>query len=252
MFGSYFKPLALASALALSAGAASATTVTLSNQSASPSWDAVFNDNGYRTGTIVPGGSAAAGGFDVEVTSGDLGIAHLGTEFTAWCLDIAHRLSLPSLYQVTSTPFAGAPLSSQQRNDILRLFNTGYDATRLGTTTSGRDYSAGFQLALWEIVNESSTGGYSLLGGTFSATGFSGAIALANSLLGNLAVTPTGNWRLVFLQSQDGSDYNQTQDSQNLVTVAPVPLPAAGAMLILALAGLGIAGQRTAARRRVS
>jgi hypothetical protein len=150
----------------------------------------------------TPGGSVAAGGFAVEVASGDLGIAHLADAFTAFCLDIGHNLSLPSSYEATTTPFAGSTLSSAQRGAIRALFNTGYNPAQLGDA----NYSAGFQLALWEIVNETS-GTYALGGGAFSATGFVGAISVANALLGNLgATTPTGNWRVVYLQSLDGPD----------------------------------------------
>ncbi len=135
-----FRPLALTAAFLLAAGVASATPVTLGTQGSN-----VFGTNGYRTGTITPGGGVAAGGFAVEVTSGDLGIAHLADAFTAFCLDIGHRLSLPSSYQVTTTPFAGSPLSSAQQGAIRALFNTGYNPALLGTA----NFSAGFQLALW-------------------------------------------------------------------------------------------------------
>jgi hypothetical protein len=49
------------------------------------------------------------------------------------------------------------------------------------------------------------------------------------------------------LQSLDGGDSNDVQDSQNLVTVAAVPLPAAGLLLLAALAGLGVASRRSRA-----
>lgn len=240
MLRSLLKPLALVSALALSGGMASA--VTLEQQGSS-----IFGNNGSRNGTITPGGSVAAGGFDVQVKdgTGSLGVAYLDTAFTAWCLDIGRRLALPSSYQVTATPFSPVALTSQQRGDIRRLFNTGYSESSLGTSANGKNYSAGFQLALWEIVNE--TGAYDLTGGSFSATGFNGAIAVANNLLGNLGnPNPPGNFRIVYLQSQD-ADGGGMRDSQNLVTVAAVPLPAAGVLLVLALGALGVAGRRRAA-----
>lgn len=45
-------------------------------------------------------------------------------------------------------------------------------------------------------------------------------------------------WNLTFLESQD------TPTRQNLVTVTPVPVPAAAGLMLLALGGLAAVGRR--------
>ncbi|MFN6978852.1 MAG: VPLPA-CTERM sorting domain-containing protein [Gemmobacter sp.] len=240
---------ALALTLPLAAPAA-ASVFTLEQTAAN-----VHGTNGRTTVTItsttpsVGPQSTSAGGFDLRVKAGDTsGIAPLdaAAKFVAWCLDIAKTLSLPSSYAVTTAPFAAQTLASQQKADIRRLFDTGYDTTMLGNDA----YSAGFQIALWEIVNETS-GSYDVNAGTFTVTngGAAGTNArtVATNLLGGLGgpVVNTG-FRVVYLESQDMKN-PVGRDSQNLVTVAPVPLPAAGLMLLAALGGVAALRRRKAA-----
>jgi hypothetical protein len=52
----------------------------------------------------------------------------------------------------------------------------------------------------------------------------------AATLLSGLASAPTGLYDFTFLQSEEGS--------QDLLTVQPVPLPAAGWMLLAGIGGL--------------
>lgn len=238
------KPLplfpALAVAMALAAPAA-ASTVRLDRSESN-----VHGANGRTVVEITHAGRVSAGGFDLSVVEGDTGVPHLGTRFTAWCLDIFQRLKLASDYAVTATPFLADPLTAAQKTAIQALFETGYDAPRLTGGADRNAYSAGFQLALWEIVNEGS-GAYDLAGGTFAVTGTGKAgdraRAVGDALLDGLGGPRTGRWRVVFLESLDGKDKDDVRDSQNLVTVAAVPLPAAGGLLLAAL-GLAAALRR--------
>jgi hypothetical protein len=232
------RSAALAAALLAPALPAAAAPFTLDAQVAGN----VFGGNGKRKATLNGSQDVAAGGFAVQVTAGDPGVEGLGSAFTAWCLDIERALKLPSSYEVTATPFLTKLLSNAQKAAIRAVFNAGYDAALL----PGNDYSAGFQLALWEIVNETS-GSFSLAGGSFTATAAAGALTVAGNLLAGLDAAGGaplgGNWRIVYLQSRDGNGDGR-RDSQNLVTVAPVPLPAAGLMLLAALGGMAAARRR--------
>lgn len=99
--------------------------------------------------------------------------------------------------------------------------------------------SASFQLAVWEIVYETS-GTYGLGAGVFSSS-TSGAVATtANAWLSDLTFETAG-YDLAFW---NGNASRSEQASQDLVSATPVPVPAAAGLLLLALGGLGVVGRR--------
>ncbi|HLS18474.1 MAG TPA: VPLPA-CTERM sorting domain-containing protein, partial [Paracoccaceae bacterium] len=122
------------------------------------------------------------------------------------------------------------------------LFSTSFS----GLDLNDKDQSAGFQLALWEVLFEKKND-WDLGKGTFHVTGFGGAVTAAHDMLtATLDFIDNGvkgdnfvNYELTWLQASNGG--------QNLVTavaVSPIPLPAAGPMLIFSLAGLGYLARR--------
>jgi len=205
----------------LSTNAVSATPVELNKQPGG-----LFGGVGARTVTISNDGSslsAKAGGFRLNDGVNDL---------IAWCLDISHYLSLPGDYITTGSPFSNSEgLDPTQKSNVENLFKTGYSQDIL----SNKDASAGFQLALWELVYETASD-FDVTSGGFYASATTAALNAANGFLDNL-----GN---AISQELAFTYYESTEGGQNLVSATPVPLPAAVLFLGSGLAGLFWAGRR--------
>jgi hypothetical protein len=235
-FKALLGSVVLAGAMAFAPVVASAVTLTMNTQGTT-----VFGSNGYSGATILEttlrptGVNVNAGGFALN---GNL--TGTGTQnFTAWCLDIATALRLPSTYTTTNTPFSGSTINSTRLSMIERLFETAYKTLNLASAAQ----SAGFQLALWELTYENSS--YDLSSGNFRVSNSSAAIAAGQAFLAGLSGPITQDYNLTFLQSNDTRTWGGHY-SQNLVTVAPIPLPAGGLLLLGALGGLTYLRRRKA------
>jgi hypothetical protein len=221
------------------ATAASAAPVTVFKQNNGDT----FNGGGKLHVTVsTPAANAMAGGFRLQAAVGD--------PFVAWCLDIMNNLSIPAAgreYTITGTPFGATSglLDATARANVEGLFQTAYGAVDINDNTQ----SAGYQMALWEVLYETDAT-FDLTSGSFQQvkTGAAqdAAEAAANSFLALLeggVVTQA----YAFSYYESATDAAGKQLSQNLVSVAEVPLPA-GAWLL----GLGLAGLYGARRRKTA
>lgn len=211
-------------ALSLPAGA-----FTVSQQGSS-----VWGGYGHVNTTVTwSGGSRGtqAGAFALKGDLNGTGVEN----FAAWCLDIGHTLGLPSEYSITTTPFAHGTISATVLAALQKLVNTGYSAVRANMTDNNT--VAGFQMALWEVLDETS-GSYDATAGNTKFTGPAGALTAANGFLAGMSGSNTGNYKLTYLQSESRAP------GQSLVTISTVPVPAAGVLLLGALGGLGMFARR--------
>ncbi|WP_311029161.1 PEP-CTERM sorting domain-containing protein [Mesorhizobium koreense] len=223
--------VALAASVAISTAAGASTTLSQQNNSD------VFDGGGHATVSNISNRSdirASAGGF--RLTDGT-------NKFVAWCLDVLDYLSLPGKYDFTIAPFTNREvLSPTKIGNIQSLFDNNYSDAML----INNNESAGFQMALWELIYE--TGNvFDVRNGEWSATAATTAVNYANSFLGNLGASASQHFNLTFYQSLDP----RNGYGQNLVSATPVPLPATAGLLAFGLLGLfGLAGRRKLAGAR--
>lgn len=227
-----FRNVAVAAAIstALLATGASAGTVTLFKQNSNDTFD---GGGKLHVNVSAPSANALAGGFRLKDQDQN--------PFVAWCLDILNDLSIPNSgrhYNVTDTPFAGVKnlLSDITLANVKGLFETAYKAVDLADNVQ----SAGFQLALWEVLYETEST-FDLRDGAFkqtkSGTAQDDAEEAANGYLALLeGGVVTQSYAFTFYESKTNQHGDQL--SQNLVSVSEVPLPAAAWMLGLGVAGL--------------
>lgn len=231
-----FKSVVSACALlAASASMAVAAPISLTKTNPSDTFDGggrkslrIINDAGPALNQWV-----TAGGFRLTDQTN-------GVDFIAWCVDIAHNLSLKGLYEVTSAPFTNTFAFTQtQKDNVKSLFETSYSSLNLNNNNE----SAGFQLALWEVIYEDS-GTFDVKDGSFYSSTNISARNIANGFLANLGGAVTQAYNVSYLESLGWEKSGTTKYSQNLVSVTPVPLPAAGLLLACGLAGLYASNRR--------
>lgn len=236
VFTSNISRLSGALALSLLASTATATPISLVYDGSS-----VADQNDWEIATIdeapvsVAGsGSVPAFGFNMTDTGGTLG------SFLAWCLDLGSFLSTSGTtarpYTTTDTPFSNS--YDLGTAGIARVQSV-FDANFNDVTVADGVQAAGFQLALWNAVYDDD---WTIGDGVFKASADAAVVAKANAYLTAASTDGTDKaYRLTFLESAPGP---QQAKYQNLVTVSPVPIPAAGGLLLVALGGLGLAGRR--------
>jgi hypothetical protein len=143
-------------------------------------------------------------------------------------------------------------LNDTQKGNIKNLFDAVYNPAVHGsaTQTGTSNASAAFQVALWEmayekgddgvgaVVARTDTGSFRISGNAENLTEIAG---LATSYISTaLGYVGPSKYNVFYLKSTASGN----NASQNLVTITPVPLPAAGFLLIGGLGALAMVRRR--------
>jgi hypothetical protein len=214
------------------AGSASATTVNVSYQPGG-----VFGPSTLKQNINVssPGhnGGVQAGLFHL---TGDNGVG----DFVAFCVDLAQYLHDPTEYTVQSSWF-----SSEVVTNVDKLFNTVLGGSTIASVIDTSLEAAGFQVALWEILYDTPASGagdmYDLASGSFSVSGNAAAKLQAESYLDGIPGAAMGGYDYTWF-------YSGTKQDVLTATPTPIPVPAAGLLMLGGLGGLAALRRRRKAR----
>lgn len=236
-----------AAAIAAAIPAAASASVTITGISGNP---------GFLTGKVVytPGGI----GGNATRTSQDLYIGRLrlsGTDnttmqavtFDTYCIDIFNYIQ-GGTFDIQAFSLGDA----EKENQVKRLLSgtASYIGNAVGSTAK-KNVSAAIQMAVWEIVNESGTSGYSLDNGLFQIGGTGSVVPtarlMAQGYLDNLAgfsATGTHSYRMLTAINPINNQ------RQVFLAAAGVPEPSAWALLILGFGAVGGALRKNGRGRR--
>lgn len=198
MFKHNLSMLGLAIGLTLASGA-QATTITMSSFQNSPAQIATINGGGHS-------GAVYAGGFNAMLD---------GTEaFIAYCVDTAQSFNWGQVFSVTA-------VAANDKFGASKALAMGQLYTQHFGSISNATESAAFQVALWEIVNET-TSSYSLDTGTFRATNNLAVVALASTWMSGL-VGAGDAYDLTVLTNSSYQDQLMATLSVNPLSTVPEP-----------------------------
>ncbi len=183
--------------------------------------------------------TVSANGVQDDVVAGVFNVDNLttGTSFLAFCFELLQGVGVGAL----TPPGLEFTASTAVNADTQALFNQSYATLDFSDASA----MAGFQIALWETLDDSSltTGSYQNWVGDTSSFEEDLALMIADTFLGNVAAgaPATGNYNLT-------SWLNGT--SQDLVQATPptgtVPEPATALLGALGLAGIAAVRRRKA------
>ena len=167
------------------------------------------------------------GGTAQNVRAGGFNITDGTTPIVAFCIDLAEHLNLSVAYDTSGSPFSAGV------TDMLgQLFDGHYEGIDTGTK------AAAFQVAIWEVITDDA---FDLDTGDFRVFNNNPVKDLAADYLAGLSAFDPDAWTLSFFVADGTQDLVTGQPAP-----APVPLPAAGWMLLAGLGALALGRTRRA------
>lgn len=226
------KAIVLSLASAGWLGSVHAADVRFTGWSAGSSVNVTVADNG-NPGLALANGQASmgvqAGGFNTLLS----GAGALDGSFVSYCVDLGQYLSFNTTYSTQYSVGNAQSFYGTKYSDVLKLFSSSYGSA----TNTSREPSAGFQIALWEVLYEN-TGTYNLSSGGISFTN-SAALDEAAGYLSAMSSFSGPNLDLQVLTSST---------NQDVAFAAPVPEPGTYALMLAGLGAVGFVARRRRAR----